>query len=122
MQKLYNDNNPLNATMIKDISPIDLQEKIVATGNDLTLLDVREPWEFEIAHIEKSLLIPMGELPNKLNDIQKDKAIVVICHHGIRSRSACMYLHQNGINNLLNLHGGIDAWAKEIDSNMPTYS
>lgn len=85
------------------------------------LLDVRETWEFEHCSIDGSRLIPMGQIPTRYEDLDCDRETVVICHHGIRSRHVAMYLENLGFKNLINLTGGVDAWAKEVDPNMPTY-
>jgi len=85
------------------------------------LLDVREPWEYEICHIDGSLNIPMGHIPQQLTQLQSADDIIVICHHGIRSRHIISYLQQQSIDGLVNLDGGVDAWAREIDPDMPLY-
>ena len=85
------------------------------------LLDVREPWEFEICHIDGSINIPMGQIPQQLQQLQATNEIVVICHHGIRSQQVISFLRQQSITGLVNLDGGVDAWAREIDADMPVY-
>jgi rhodanese-related sulfurtransferase len=85
------------------------------------LLDVREPWEYEKCRIDNSELIPMRQVPNALNRLDPDKEIVVICHHGIRSRMVASFLEQQGYSNVINLTGGLAAWAKEVDPAMETY-
>ena len=86
-----------------------------------TLLDVRQPEEVAICQIENSLNIPMGDIPAKKDTLNPDDAIVVICHHGMRSAQIAMYLDQNGFDNITNLTGGIDAWAIEVDNSMQRY-
>lgn len=85
------------------------------------LLDVREPWEFDICHIENSQLIPMGQVPNALEDIEPEQEIVVICHHGIRSLKVAYYLEHMGYNKTINLDGGVEAWARDVNKSMPVY-
>jgi len=85
------------------------------------LLDVREPWEFEIAHIDNSVLLPMHQVPSSLDQLIANQEIVLICHHGIRSRQVAYFLESAGLTNLINLEGGINAWAREVDHNMATY-
>jgi rhodanese-related sulfurtransferase len=85
------------------------------------LLDVREPWEFDICRIEGSRLIPMRQIHAAVEQLDRDQHTVVICHHGVRSRQVCFYLMRMGFNNVVNLIGGVEAWAHEVDSNMPTY-
>lgn len=85
------------------------------------LLDVREPWEFEICHIDGSINIPMGQIPNELTQLQNSDEIIVICHHGIRSQNVIRLLQQQSVEGLVNLDGGVDAWAREVDLDMPLY-
>ena len=85
------------------------------------LLDVRQPWEFDVCRIEGSQLIPMGQLPRKLAELDPEQETVVICHHGIRSRSVGRFLEQQGFSKVINLSGGVDQWAKQVDNTMPTY-
>lgn len=85
------------------------------------LLDVREQWEYEKCHLENSQLLPMNQVPGAMNEFDPDQEIVVICHHGIRSRAVAVYLANNDFSRIINLSGGIDAWAKEVDTTMPTY-
>lgn len=86
----------------------------------LQILDVRESWEYDIAHIEGTTLIPLGGLAQKMDKLDRACEILVVCHHGIRSAHACYLLERNGFQTI-NLAGGIDRWAKEIDLDMPLY-
>jgi rhodanese-related sulfurtransferase len=85
------------------------------------LLDVREPWEFETCHIDGSVNIPMGQIPQQLEQLQMANEIVVICHHGIRSQQVIRFLRPQSVATLVNLDGGVDAWAREIDPDMAVY-
>ncbi len=85
------------------------------------LLDVREPYEYSLCHLESSTLIPVEELPTRLGELNRDSEIVVYCHVGIRSTGAVRLLKQAGFANVRNLQGGIDEWARQIDNNMPRY-
>lgn len=87
------------------------------------LLDVREVWEYEICHIEGSELIPMRQIPPAVEQARLDPAreTVVICHHGIRSRQVAYYLEHLGFTKLINLEGGVEAWAQDVDPNMKRY-
>jgi len=85
------------------------------------LLDVRQPWEVEVCKIENSVLIPMSTIPGKVESLDLNRETVVICHHGIRSRSVGRYLEQAGFNNIINLSGGMAQWAKMVDTQMATY-
>jgi len=85
------------------------------------LLDVREPWEFQICHLEGAELVPMREIPHALERLDRNRETVVICHHGIRSRQVAMYLEHQGFTNVINMQGGVAAWATEVDPGMATY-
>ncbi len=106
---------------MRDLSATQLREHLAAAEGHPLLLDVREPWEFRICRIDGSQLIPMGQLPTALNALDPDRETVVICHHGIRSRQVAMYLDYQGFSNVINLAGGIDAWARDVDLDMATY-
>ncbi|HEB58947.1 MAG TPA: sulfurtransferase [Gammaproteobacteria bacterium] len=106
---------------MRRFQPADLSNRLRQPGPAPLLLDVREPWEYDICHIEGSRLVPMGQLPAVVDDLEKDVEIVVICHHGIRSRYACQYLASLGFADLINLEGGVEAWATQIDPAMPRY-
>jgi rhodanese-related sulfurtransferase len=85
------------------------------------LLDVREPWEHQTAHIEGSLLTPMNSVPAQLAELDPTADVVVICHHGGRSMQVAAFLERNGFNKVFNLSGGLDAWARQVAPDMPTY-
>src|SRR3954454_20275643 len=79
------------------------------------LLDVREPWEHEKARIAGSQLVPMGQIPGRLAEIDEDQEVVAICHHGGRSLQVATFLEKNGFSKVHNLAGGIDAWSRIVD-------
>ena len=85
------------------------------------LLDVREPWEFDICRVDGSRLIPMRGIPGVLQDLDPDRETVVICHHGIRSRQVALFLEHQGFTQVINMEGGVAAWARDVDPDMPTY-
>lgn len=85
------------------------------------LLDVREPQEFAHCHIAGSQSMPMGSVPGRVQELDPEAHIVVICHHGMRSAQVAMYLQQQGFGKLFNLGGGVAAWAAQVDPAMPTY-
>jgi len=105
---------------ITQLSAPELKAKI-DNQEALFLLDVREPNEFHYAHIENSVLIPLHQIPARLDELDKQQTIVVICHHGMRSQQAALYLEHAGFNNLANLHGGVEAWAVYCEPSMPRY-
>ncbi|VAW96909.1 hypothetical protein MNBD_GAMMA21-2930 [hydrothermal vent metagenome] len=85
------------------------------------LLDVREPWEYEKCCLEGSELVPMRQILMVADELDPEKETVVICHHGIRSRQVAIYLEQQGFNNVINLEGGVQAWAQDVDPTMNKY-
>ena len=100
--------------------PEELKKRLDA-GEKPILLDVREPWEFSICKIEGSVNISMSEPEKLINELNANDEIIAICHHGMRSFQVCNYLENNGFNKVLNLDGGIDSWAKTIDTDMVQY-
>jgi rhodanese-related sulfurtransferase len=91
------------------------------TGRTPVLLDVREPWEWNVCRVPGAILIPMRDLPARLAELDKDAETVVICHHGVRSYHAARYLETVGFGDVINLSGGVAAWADEVDPAMPRY-
>jgi len=85
------------------------------------LLDVREPWEFQICRIDGSVSMPMNTVPERLSELDADWPIVCICHHGVRSMDVGLFLKRNGFSRVINLSGGVHAWATQVDAQMPTY-
>jgi len=85
------------------------------------LLDVREEWEFEHAHVSGAYHLPMTQIASQLNTLEETAEIVCICHHGIRSMQVAGFLSNHGFTQVFNLTGGIDAWAQEVDRAMPRY-
>jgi len=87
-----------------------------------TLLDVREPWEFETARMENAKLIPMGDIPSRAHrELDPEDHIVVVCHHGVRSMNVTAWLRQQGFDKTQSMRGGIDAWSRQIDRSVPVY-
>ncbi|MGA3350693.1 MAG: rhodanese-like domain-containing protein [Candidatus Sulfotelmatobacter sp.] len=87
-----------------------------------TLLDVREPWEFETAHMEGVKLISMGDIPARAHqELDPEDHIVVVCHHGVRSMNVTAWLRQQGFEKAQSMRGGIDAWSRQVDATVPTY-
>ncbi|EAZ97813.1 Rhodanese-like protein [Marinobacter sp. ELB17] len=85
------------------------------------LLDIREPWEFQICHISGALTMPMNTILDKFSELDAEHSIVCICHHGVRSMQVGLFLKKHGINHVSNLTGGVHAWALQVDGTMPTY-
>lgn len=105
---------------VKEVSVQELKRRLDA-GEKFQLLDVREPWEIAIAHLPGSIQIPLGQLPARLAELQSDSDLIVMCKSGGRSRRATELLLARGFERAANLSGGIDAWAHEIDPDLPTY-
>ena len=87
---------------MREFSATELQDYLETAPAGLLLLDVREPWEFDKACIEGSMLVPMRTIPERMQDFNPDQEIVVICHHGIRSRMIGLYLENHGFSNISN--------------------
>ncbi|PYK17712.1 MAG: molybdenum cofactor biosynthesis protein MoeB [Verrucomicrobia bacterium] len=105
---------------IPGMSPHELKRRM-DTGDPFELIDVREPFEFEIARIAGAKLIPLGEIAERLDELEREKPIIVHCHSGKRSAQAVRLLQQHGFAKIYNLEGGIDAWSEQIDPNVPQY-
>ena len=104
---------------IREITPAELQ-KLLAEPNPPTLIDVREEGEAAICAIEGATLIPMNSLPQRLQEIPRDRPVALYCHHGMRSMMAGQWMARNGYD-ALSLAGGIDRWAAEIEPEMNRY-
>jgi len=105
---------------MKNILPTELQAEL-SSGRKIELLDVREAWEFQTARIDGATLIPMGQIPARVGELDRDSEIVVICHHGGRSLQVAVFLERLGFSRVHNLAGGVDAWARSVDPTMATY-
>jgi rhodanese-related sulfurtransferase len=105
-----------------EITPRELARHL-ENGHAVRMIDVRQPWENEVAHLPGSVLIPLGELPQRLHDVPTEAAMIVVlyCHHGVRSLSAVNYLQRLGYYHVRSLAGGIDAWSCEVDPSVPRY-
>jgi rhodanese-related sulfurtransferase len=107
---------------MRQLSAAQLQEWLADPARAKpVLLDVREPWEFGTCRIAGSLSMPMRGIPARYQELKRDADIVMICHHGARSFQAGMFLEQMGFSSVINLQGGVAAWARDVDPTMPTY-
>ena len=107
---------------MQQIGARELQQWLQDTGRaSPLLLDVREPWEYQLCHIANARLVPMHSVPDELDTLDKHAPIVVICHHGVRSMQVARFLEHAGFDQLYNLQGGVDDWAQLVDTSMPTY-
>jgi adenylyltransferase/sulfurtransferase len=102
------------------ITATELKERL-DRGDKLKLIDVREPREWDIARIEGAELVPLGSLPSRLDDMNKDDEIVVYCRSGSRSGRAQQIMRSQGFRSVTNLQGGILAWSRDVDPSIPRY-
>jgi rhodanese-related sulfurtransferase len=105
---------------VKEISVEDLA-RWRREGKDFVLLDVREPYEIAAAALSDSVVIPMREIPARLNELPQNTPIAVLCHHGGRSERVAQFLAAHGFRDVSNVDGGIDAYARQIDRSIPRY-
>jgi len=104
-----------------ELTAEEVKTKIDA-GDSFTLLDVREPWEFETARIDGAKLIPMGDVPSRAHqELDPEDHIIVLCHHGVRSMNVTVWLRQQGFEKAQSMRGGIDAWSRQVDETVPKY-
>jgi rhodanese-related sulfurtransferase len=107
---------------LKQISPTELAAWLSDPRRERpVLLDVREPWEWQAARIEGAQHIPMREVPARVEEIDRGREVVAICHHGGRSQQVAMFLEKNGFAKIHNLVGGVDAWSRTVDPAVPLY-
>jgi len=107
---------------MQQVSAHQLADWLGDPGRDRpVLLDVREPWEYELCHVAGSKHLPMHAVSARLGELAPDKDVVVICHHGVRSMQVGMFLEHAGFSAVLNLAGGLDAWARDVDPAMARY-
>lgn len=106
---------------MRHITAKELSAHLQNTATAPLLLDVREPWEYQICHIAGARLLPLKQIPNEYGSLNPQQEIVLICHHGSRSARAAAFLEQKGFSDVVNLTGGMDAWASEVDTTMAKY-
>jgi rhodanese-related sulfurtransferase len=103
-----------------EITPREVSQRL-ERGDKFLLVDVREKWEYEAAHIEGSLLLPLGEVPAHLERLRAAPEVVCMCHHGVRSMDAAAWLRSKGVEGARSMAGGIDRWTTEVDPLVPRY-
>jgi rhodanese-related sulfurtransferase len=104
---------------VAEITPTEFVERR-SRGESLTLLDVREEWELGVASVPDVVHIPMGEVADRLGELDRGREVVVLCRSGRRSLQVANFLQQNGFQ-AVNLAGGILAWSRDLDATIPTY-
>jgi rhodanese-related sulfurtransferase len=111
--------------MIPQVRPSDFDDWLQAQPARPLVLDVREPWELQTASVAPGAYdvaaIPMNEVPARLRELPQDRPIACLCHHGARSQRVAMFLAQQGYTDVANIAGGIDAWSRERDPQVPVY-
>jgi rhodanese-related sulfurtransferase len=115
----------LSLTMpnILEVSPAQAKSRLTDT-NTAALIDVREPEEFALAHIDGAQLVPMQSVPAELQRLEAladERDLLILCHHGVRSLQVAAWLREHGIENCFSVSGGIDQWSREIDPGVPRY-
>ncbi len=106
--------------MIEEVDAKEAAERIAARP-EAVLLDVREDEELQIVSVDGARHIPMGDIPSRISELDPDTEIYCLCHHGMRSAQVAGYLAQQGFEKVLNVRGGIDAWAIFVDESLPRY-
>lgn len=103
-----------------EITTAELKKRLDA-GEKILLIDVREPWEYEVCRIDGAKLIPMRTIPANLQSLDADGPVICYCHHGMRSLDVAVWLQKQGVESARSLAGGIDKWSAEIDPKVPRY-
>jgi rhodanese-related sulfurtransferase len=111
---------PAGAGALLEIS-VQEAAQLLKRGEGVLLVDVREPWEYEICRIDGAKLIPMGTIPANLQALDTDDVVICYCHHGMRSLDVAVWLRGQGVEKARSLAGGIDRWSEEIDAKVPRY-
>lgn len=106
--------------MAREMKPVELKRRLDAR-EPIVLLDVRDNWETALARLDNALHIPMEEIEHRTDELDPKNEVVVICHHGVRSAAVADYLGRLGFDNVWNLSGGIDQWARSVDRGMTRY-
>ena len=112
--------HPPSDDAIEEMSPRELAERLRGAEPPV-VIDVREPWEHQVAHIAGARLVPLASLPAALSTLDPSLAYVMLCHHGVRSLMAAQFLKTRGLRRVANLTGGIAAWSDDVDPSVPQY-
>lgn len=106
---------------MRDMTVQEIHKYLQNNATPPLLLDVRESWEYNICHLPNTRLVPTRNIPNIIHELDIAQEIIVICHHGIRSRHVARFLEQQGFKNIINMQGGMAAWSRDIDHTVATY-
>jgi len=101
--------------------PLEVKAMLDESSSSIMLLDVREKWEFDLCHIPESIHMPIAEVILRISELEKTNPIIIICHNGRRSLHIGLELIEKGFDNVINLKGGVDQWADDIDISMTKY-
>jgi rhodanese-related sulfurtransferase len=102
------------------ISPAETKAHL-ESGDEVLLVDVREPWETQLCRIDGAVLMPMGTVPANVQKLDVDGEVICYCHHGVRSLEVAVWLRSHGVERARSMTGGIDRWSSEIDPRVPRY-
>jgi rhodanese-related sulfurtransferase len=100
---------------------VEAVNELLAAGAAVQLVDVRDDWEVAIAAVPGARHIPLPALPTALDSLDAERPVILLCHHGMRSLQAAIWLRQQGFAQAISMAGGIDAWSRQIDPSVPTY-
>lgn len=106
-----------------EVTPLELKERL-AHGEEIAIIDVREPEEHAMARIDSAILIPMQSIPpqlQRLEELADSQKLAILCHHGVRSLQVAAWLRQNGVEDCFSIAGGIDRWSREVDGSVARY-
>jgi rhodanese-related sulfurtransferase len=106
--------------VVEEMSPPELARRL-RDPDPPVVIDVREPWEHEVARIPGARLVPFNSLPAALSTFDPSLEYVIHCHHGVRSLMAAQFLKERGLTRVVNLTGGIAAWSEDVDPDVPQY-
>ena len=110
----------MTVTEVVNLTPAEFVERS-NKGELWRLLDVREPWELNIASVAETMTIPMATIPGRIGELNRYDRVAVLCHSGVRSARVAAWLLQQGFESVANIEGGIDAWSVEVDGTIPRY-
>ncbi len=110
----------MSTPKVEHITAAEAAARLAAEAPPL-LLDVRTPGEWSLARIEGAVHLPMDRLPRALGDLDPERPTIVVCHHGVRSMQVALWLSHKGFASVANLGGGIEAWSREVDPEVPRY-
>jgi rhodanese-related sulfurtransferase len=106
---------------VRSLTPQEVSDLRANSAMPVTILDVREPWEYERVHLPDCLHIPMDDLRERLHELDREKTYVILCHHGNRSRQVAAFMQTRGFKHVINLSGGIEDWAASLEPGLPRY-